>query len=237
MRYEKGTFVTIPNIHILKGLKPHVQAVYMWITIHSNEKGVCFPSRRRLAESSGIGLRTLDSSINILCTKGLLKKTSRVDPENPKFNLSNIYQMMILQEEGGAGDALGGAGDMLGVVHEMPSELYPIRTIKRRITDSHVSGEIIEVRESKEGKEVISKKRDTEAWKLKEELYKMFKKSTGVDPVPNIGDYKNVVEALKRLKSRDIKDMVEHQLEYENPITVRNALSNYKITKYLQENS
>lgn len=237
MRYEKGTFVTLPNIHVLRGLKTHVQTVYIWIAVHANENGMCFPSRKRLAEESGISLPTLDAAIQVLCTKGLLKKVRRVNPENPQHYMSNIYQMMIIQGEeddgGSQGDLLGSQGDLPGVAKEIGSELYPIRTKKGEIKISHHSEEIIEVQDSDKKPKV---KRDTGAWNLKEKLYDMFEKNKGVRPTPNLADYKQIQLALKRLTPQQTESMVEYQLDYENPVTVRECLTARKIDKYLQDN-
>lgn len=123
MRYEKGSFITIPNKHVLKGGDSVVQVVYMWICSFADERGICFPSRTTLAKNSGCSVRTVDRAIEMLCDAELLNKVQRRDGTK---NLTNVYQIMITDSQDGAGAALGGAPDALGVVQELRTELNPL---------------------------------------------------------------------------------------------------------------
>lgn len=130
-KYQRGTFIIVPNNHALKGLSPESQAVFMWICFHSDEYGRCFPSRTTLANESGCSVRTVDNSIETLINKGILLKKTRKDG---KKNLTSIYQIMIVEKEeteyfdGGVVQEVheGSAGGALGVVQEVQRELNPL---------------------------------------------------------------------------------------------------------------
>jgi hypothetical protein len=95
MKYNKGTFLVIPNKEYLKGMKPQVQTTFFWICEHSDENGICYPSRNKLAKEVGVGIKIIDRAIKELEDKNLIKKTTR-KKENSKENMSNLYQIMIL---------------------------------------------------------------------------------------------------------------------------------------------
>ena len=95
MKYSKGTFVVIPNKDYLKGMKPQVQTTFFWICEHSDENGICYPSRNKLAKEVGVGIKIIDRALKELEDKNLIKKTTR-KKENSKENMSNLYQIMIL---------------------------------------------------------------------------------------------------------------------------------------------
>jgi hypothetical protein len=82
-----------------------------------------------------------------------------------------------------------------------------------------------------------NRKKDKKAMDLREKLYRIFEEEKGVRPTPNTGDYVRVVEALKVLTQDEIIDMVEDLVSSPDVVTVKGALSNYKIEKYRQENA
>jgi len=76
------------------------------------------------------------------------------------------------------------------------------------------------------------------AFKLREELYDLFEAEYRVRPLPHLGDYKQVVLALKKIPAKEIKDMVESALgSNKPPRTVREALTARAIDIYLQDNA
>ena len=97
MRYEKGTFIIIPNKDLLRGKPSELQSVFFWLCEHSNDDGICFPSRRTVAKESGVGVRTVDKVIAQLSELELIKKTERKTEQ--KVNKSNLYQIMIVQKD------------------------------------------------------------------------------------------------------------------------------------------
>ncbi len=111
MKYRKGTFTVVPNKDILRGKNPYLQIVYFWICDHANEEGVCFPSRQHLADESGVSLKTVDNMISELIKIGLLMKQTRKDG---KQNLSNIYQVMLLEVSSSVSNTPPSVPDTLG---------------------------------------------------------------------------------------------------------------------------
>lgn len=106
MKYQKGSFVVIPNKGIIKGQEPEVQCVYLWICEHANEEGICFPSVTTLSLKSGVSKRKVYECVMKLEELGIIKKTNR---KNGKENLTNVYQIMIIDDEGSAQGAGGGS--------------------------------------------------------------------------------------------------------------------------------
>lgn len=133
MKYQKSTFVVVPNKHILRGKNAITQTVFLWICHFANDDGHCFPSMTTLAKCSGISRRSVVNHVEKLEEYGLITKEVRKDG---KKNLTNVYSVNTLEDVGGAGDALGGAGDALGVVQEMHRELKPIRTQSTELKES-----------------------------------------------------------------------------------------------------
>lgn len=125
MRYEKGSFIVIPNKECLDGVFSHLQVVYMWICSYADERGVCFPSRTTIARNSGCSVKTVDRAIEGLVECGFLKKLKRV--ENGK-NLTNVYQIMLLENGGRDSQSLGSVRESLGVGTESRTELNPVLT-------------------------------------------------------------------------------------------------------------
>ena len=77
MKYQKGSFVVVPNIEYLKGKNPLLLSVFFWICYHADEDGMCFPSRRKLASEVGSTVKTVDKYIKELEVDGVKKKTKR----------------------------------------------------------------------------------------------------------------------------------------------------------------
>jgi len=92
MKYEKGSFITVPNTKALKGTDPQAQCLFMWICCHANQSGECFPSRKLLADETGMSIASVMRSTKILEEKGIIKKTIRKQGDR---NLTNIYEVII----------------------------------------------------------------------------------------------------------------------------------------------
>lgn len=105
MQYEKGQFVTVPNVKHLVGLKGTATAVYIWICSYADQNGVCFPKRKTIAEKIDSDVKTVDRAIMELCERGVLEKQSRF---NGKEQSSNQYQIIIKEEGGGDKNDAGG---------------------------------------------------------------------------------------------------------------------------------
>lgn len=92
MKYERGTFIVVPNREALAGLPPHVQAVFLWLCFFANQDGECFPSRATLSAKAGVSLRTVDSSLKVLEQKAFIEKKNRKDGNE---KISNLYTVLV----------------------------------------------------------------------------------------------------------------------------------------------
>jgi len=141
VKYQKGTFITVPNKHHLAGQSPVTQVLFMWICSFADENGVCHPSRETLRKCVGVNsVRTIDKHLTILCQLGLLSKAERVKNQE---KMTNLYQVELKekadftdghllqgveQQLQGVGQPLhgGSAIDARGVEHLLPIELNPV---------------------------------------------------------------------------------------------------------------
>lgn len=91
-KFQKGTFIILPNKEILRGQSPDLQAIYLWLCDYADEYGRSFPSRSLLAKVAGVSIKSLDKHLKILVSLGILSKENRVkDGEK----LSNLYQIKL----------------------------------------------------------------------------------------------------------------------------------------------
>lgn len=97
MKYRTGTFVTMPNIHMVKYMSSSATKVYIALLKFSDPNGICYPERDTLREFSGIkDVKTISKCTNELCELGVLEKFRRLDANgSPK---SNLYQLKIVGE-------------------------------------------------------------------------------------------------------------------------------------------
>lgn len=120
MKYKKGSFIVIPNQTALKGLDPKAQCLFMWLCFHANQDGECFPSRKLLAEETGLSLPSVKRSIKLLENVGLVQVERR---KNEKKNLTNLYTINF-----GVGSERTPLGSerTQGVGSVRPTELNPL---------------------------------------------------------------------------------------------------------------
>ncbi len=139
-KYKKGDFFHFPNKSILRGLDAKAQIVFMWLSSYADEDGVCFPSRRTLANDTGIkSSRTIDKAIKVLEEIGLITKENRFKEKEQK---SNLYQINNLG--GSAKIAQGGRAKIApprakiaqGVEQKLLTELNPIELTSLKRGDS-----------------------------------------------------------------------------------------------------
>lgn len=123
MKYDKGSFITVPSKETLSGLPSQLQTLYMWLCSYANETGECFPSRATLARNCGCSVRTIDESMEKLVFCELVKKRKRVDDGE---NLTNVYTVMVLG--GSAKSAPPSAKSAQPLVQNLRTELNPILT-------------------------------------------------------------------------------------------------------------
>ena len=76
-------------------LKPRDCAVYCCLVKHSDKNGVCFPSRRLIAEECCIEKKTVDAALRSLEKAGLVKKKKRRRQDGS--NTSNAYTVKLFR--------------------------------------------------------------------------------------------------------------------------------------------
>lgn len=96
MKYEKGSFIVVPNKNSLKGSGMAAQAVFLWICSYANKNGICIPARSTLARDIGITDDTVDAAIKKLCSRGLLSKIPRFMGSR---QLTNAYQVLVKESD------------------------------------------------------------------------------------------------------------------------------------------
>lgn len=118
MRYQKGSFIVVPNSEELKGLHVAAQALYLWLCYHANQEGECFPSRKRLAMLCSISVDQVDIQMKTLVDRGLVLKEKR---KSGAKNETNLYSVVV----GGVADTVGEGSRYrrLGVADTVGSEL------------------------------------------------------------------------------------------------------------------
>ena len=92
---KNGNFFMLSNSIFKQGLKPREFIVYCCLVKHSDKNGVCFPSRRLIAEECCIDKKTVDAAIISLEKAGLVKKKKcrRQDGSNT----SNAYTVRLFR--------------------------------------------------------------------------------------------------------------------------------------------
>lgn len=95
MKYEKGTFIVIPNKEHLRGKPSELQAIYLWLCEHSDDTGKSFPTKNTLAEEAGCSHNTLDKYLDMLVKCGMIDIIRR-KKEGTNENTSNLYQVNLV---------------------------------------------------------------------------------------------------------------------------------------------
>lgn len=103
MKYKKGTFTVVPNMHILMGKPTELQTIFLWICSYANDEGQCYPSRAKLSRVCGIkSVRTVDKYLDELISCGLIDKETRKKPDGE--NYTNLYQVVQIETPPSATD-------------------------------------------------------------------------------------------------------------------------------------
>lgn len=92
---KNGNFFMLSNSIFKQGLKPREFIVYCCLVKHSDKNGVCFPSRRLIAEECCIDKKTVDAAILNLEKTGLVKKKKRRRQDGS--NTSNAYTVKLFR--------------------------------------------------------------------------------------------------------------------------------------------
>ena len=92
---KNGNFFMLSNSIFKQGLKPREFIVYCCLVKHSDKNGVCFPSRRLIAEECCIDKKTVDAAIISLEKAGLVKNKTRRRQDGS--NTSNAYTVKVFR--------------------------------------------------------------------------------------------------------------------------------------------
>ena len=92
---KNGNFFMLSNSIFKQGLKPREFIVYCCLVKHSDKNGVCFPSRRLIAEECCIDKKTVDAATISLEKAGLVKKKKRRRQDGS--NTSNAYTVKLFR--------------------------------------------------------------------------------------------------------------------------------------------
>ncbi len=92
---KNGNFFMLSNSIFKQGLKPREFIVYCCLVKHSDKNGICFPSRRLIAEECCIDKKTVDAAIISLEKAGLVKKKKRRRQDGS--NTSNAYTVKLFR--------------------------------------------------------------------------------------------------------------------------------------------
>ena len=92
---KNGNFFMLSNSIFKQGLKPREFIVYCCLVKHSDKNGICFPSRRLIAEDCCIDKKTVDAAIISLEKAGLVKKKKRRRQDGS--NTSNAYTVKLFR--------------------------------------------------------------------------------------------------------------------------------------------
>ncbi len=168
MKYEKGSFIVVPNRQMLSGMKGPVQAVYLWLCFHSNQDGTCYPSVNTLSREAGVSKKMVNKAIKTLETAGILQKENR-ENEN-KEKLTNLYTIIIGGGDGSESTPV--AKTTLPRVENAPTprvENAPrtVSSIKLKELNSNISKESFEKFWEAYGKKV-GKVNSMRVWQSKE---------------------------------------------------------------------
>lgn len=124
MKYEKWTFVVIPNIKQLEWKSPVLQTIYMWICYYSNQDWLCFPSQKTLAKNVWVSNNTLKTYLKELEKLWLLCRERRYKDNQ---EITSMYQVLIGVStiDIGVGQPLGEGVSTIegGVGQPLPTEL------------------------------------------------------------------------------------------------------------------
>lgn len=161
-KYVKGSFLVVPNKEVFRGAEPYVQSVYFWICNYADSNGICFPSRTTIAFDAGCSVKSVDRALELLVIAELLIKQTRKDGEK---NLTNIYQIALVDGGGSVPQSLPSVPQSLGVASEGRTELNPVLT--------QSTERLVYTSESKDSREfVITKEEEKPQRERKDTTYR-----------------------------------------------------------------
>lgn len=191
----------MPNLDILESKPPELQTLFMWICVHADEEGVCYPSRRTLSKKCGVGIKTIDKYIKELEKLQILIKTER-KKENSKENKSNLYQIC-------EPNTLDRDSELLQIANLLPHPSEPGDTV----TISNITIPIITIDKQQVASKIIGVKTlpvdrgDTPLKRINSIYNTLFFKEYGINDNQSMGLKMKIFKSL-------LVDYTELQLAY-----------------------
>ena len=93
MNFEPGTFILVPNKHLLKKMSMKAQITWLALCAHADSDGVCWPSFNAMSKLTNIGERTLKRGVEELIELKLVEKKQR-KKEDGSYS-SNYYTLYL----------------------------------------------------------------------------------------------------------------------------------------------
>ena len=95
MKYNKWSFVVVPNIKLIEWKSPILQTIFLWMCKYSNDEWFCFPSLFTLSKNVWVSKRTIINYIKQLEDLWLIKIENRY---NNNEKISNVYYIILPSE-------------------------------------------------------------------------------------------------------------------------------------------
>ena len=186
MKYEKGTFVVVPNKEYLKGKPSELQTIYLWLVDMADENGGCFPTKKTIAKFTGCGHNTVDKYLAILEKDGLIEITPRYK-SGKKENTSNYYQLLLVVPPNQAVGIpqIGTTG-----IPQIGSQTIP------SINNTHITVDNTQAKEDKKGGELNVRLGKNYILRLFKVYSILFEDKFGFKPKINMGLFGKTIKSL-----------------------------------------
>lgn len=195
-------------------IPPNAKLLYGELTALTSKEGFCWANNRYFSELYGVDTRTITRWIADLEEKGFIRSEVSIQLGNRRKIWLTIDKNVHTSRQ------------------KCPS-LYISNTNKKGESKDSLPYEVVSDKPTKQ-----KVPQDRTVWKLRDKLYDLFEKETGVRPTTHAGDYINILNARKRMSEKEIYGLVEDALgNRKPPRTVREALTARAIDIYLQDNS
>lgn len=136
MKYNKGSFLIIPNKEKIRWCEPITQVVYMRLCDFSDKNMKSFPSFSTLSKCSWCSRSAVIRAIKKLEEIGVVKKTQRCGTNG---KISNLYEVIITTDlvsvwhHPSVCGTLPSVRQTLPLVSDVPIELYPYITTPNKL--------------------------------------------------------------------------------------------------------
>lgn len=94
MKYNKGSFAVVPNVDRMRELSHQAFKVFVALCKFTDNKNMCFPSRKRLSEMLNMTPNYVTKFIKELVDRGWIERTTRTREDGSQT--SSMYTIQIL---------------------------------------------------------------------------------------------------------------------------------------------